>query len=76
MPPTRHSALKSFPPWPAAEAGAPVGTERERQHVAAIAAWAGGALDRSFGIWQQLLDAYPTDLLAARICDTSWFRHG
>ena len=60
----------------AAEAGAAVVTERERQHVAAFAAWASGALDRSFGIWQQLLDAYPTDLLAARICDTSWFRHG
>ncbi len=60
----------------AAEAGAAVVTERERQHVAAFAAWADGALDRSFGIWQELLDAYPTDLLAARICDTSWFRHG
>jgi len=59
-----------------AEAGAAAATEREQQHVAAFAAWAGGALDRSFGIWQQLLDAYPTDLLAARICDTSWFRHG
>jgi hypothetical protein len=60
----------------AAEAGAPTATERERQHVAAFAAWAGGALDRSFGIWRQLLDAHPNDLLAVRICDTSWFRHG
>jgi tetratricopeptide (TPR) repeat protein len=60
----------------AAEAGAPTAIERERQHVAAFAAWAGGALDRSFGIWRQLLDAHPTDLLAVRICDTSWFRHG
>jgi tetratricopeptide (TPR) repeat protein len=60
----------------AAEAGAPAATERERQHVAAFAAWAGGALDRSFGIWRRILDAHPTDLLALRICDTSWFRHG
>ena len=60
----------------AAEEGAAVATEREREHVAAFAAWTGGALDRSFAIWRQLLDAYPTDLLAARICDTSWFRHG
>ena len=60
----------------AAEAGSAAATERERQHVAAFAAWAGGALDRSFGIWRQILDAHPTDLLAARICDTSWFRHG
>ena len=59
-----------------AEAGAAAATEREQQHVAAFASWADGGLDRSFGIWQQLLDAYPTDLLAARICDTSWFRHG
>jgi tetratricopeptide (TPR) repeat protein len=60
----------------AAEAGAATATERERRHVAAFAAWACGALDRSFAIWGQLLDAYPTDLLAVRICDTSWFRHG
>jgi len=60
----------------AAEAGAGAVTDRERQHVAAFAAWADGALDRSLGIWQQLLDEHPTDLLAARICDTSWFRHG
>jgi len=60
----------------AAEAGAPAATERERQHVAAFAAWADDALDRSFAVWQQLLDTHPTDLLAARICDTSWFRYG
>jgi tetratricopeptide (TPR) repeat protein len=59
-----------------AQAGAARLTERERQHVAAFAAWAEGGLDRSFGIWQQLLESYPTDLLAVRICDTSWFRHG
>ena len=60
----------------AAEAGAARATERERQHVAAFAAWAEDSLDRAFGIWQQLLEAHPTDLLAVRICDTSWFRHG
>lgn len=60
----------------AAEAGAAVATERERRHVAAFAAWAGGALDRSFEIWREILDQHPTDLLAARICDTTWFRYG
>jgi len=60
----------------AAEAGAAAITERERQHLAAFSAWAGGRLDRSFGIWQQLLETHPTDLLAVRICDTSWFRYG
>ena len=59
----------------AAEAGA-ASTERERRHVAALAAWAGGRLDRSFAIWREILDEHPTDLLAARICDTSWFRYG
>ena len=46
------------------------------QHVAAFAAWAQGELDRSFAIWRQILDDAPTDLLALRICDTTWFRHG
>jgi tetratricopeptide (TPR) repeat protein len=59
-----------------AEAHATGITERERQHLAAFAAWRGGELDRSFAIWRQILDAAPTDLLALRICDTTWFRHG
>ncbi|HEX6442464.1 MAG TPA: tetratricopeptide repeat protein, partial [Stellaceae bacterium] len=60
----------------AAQAGPALLSERERQHLAAFAAWAGGRLDRAIDIWQQLLESYPTDLLAVRICDTSWFRHG
>ena len=60
----------------AAEAGAAAATERERRHAAAFAAWAAGALGRSFAIWRQILDDNPTDLLAARICDTTWFRYG
>src|ERR1700730_8522509 len=55
-----------------AQAGAAAATKREQQHVAAFAAWAGGTLDRSFGIWRQLLDADPTALLAVRLCATSW----
>lgn len=60
----------------AAEAGSATATPRERQHVAAFAAWSNGALDRALQIWRQILDAHPTDLLAVRICDTNWFRHG
>ena len=60
----------------AAEAHAATATPREKQHVAAFAAWSRGELDRSFAIWRQILDAAPTDLLAWRICDTTWFRHG
>ncbi len=59
----------------AAQANACV-TPRERRHVAAFTAWASGALDKSFAIWCDILDAAPTDLLAFRICDTQWFRHG
>jgi tetratricopeptide (TPR) repeat protein len=51
-------------------------TPREKLHVAAFAAWAQGELDKSFAIWRRILDATPTDLLAVRICDTTWFRHG
>ncbi len=60
----------------AAEANAGTATQREKHHVAAFAAWARGELDKSFAIWRQILDATPTDLLALRICDTTWFRHG
>jgi hypothetical protein len=60
----------------AAEAGALLASARERAHVAAFAAWAKGALDRSFAIWREILEEHPTDLLALRICDTSWFRYG
>ena len=60
----------------AAVANAGAISAREKLHVAAFAAWANGELDKSFAIWRQILDAAPTDLLALRICDTTWFRHG
>jgi tetratricopeptide (TPR) repeat protein len=60
----------------AAEANAANATQREKHHAAAFATWSRGELDRSFAIWRQILDATPTDLLAWRICDTTWFRHG
>jgi hypothetical protein len=59
-----------------AMAKARVGTGRELRHVAAFEAWTDGELDRSFAIWREILDETPTDLLALRICDTTWFRHG
>lgn len=60
----------------AAQANAAAITPREKLHLAAFAAWANGNLNESFAIWRQLLDEAPTDLLAFRICDTTWFRHG
>ena len=59
-----------------ARAGAATITTRERMHLAAAEAWHSGSLDNSFAVWRQILDADPTDLLAFRICDTIWFRHG
>jgi hypothetical protein len=59
-----------------ARAGAATITTRERMHLAAAEAWHSGSLDDSFSVWRQILDADPTDLLAFRICDTIWFRHG
>jgi hypothetical protein len=59
-----------------AHAGAASITPRERMHLAAADHWHRGALDDSFRIWGEILDAHPTDLLAFRISDTIWFRHG
>jgi tetratricopeptide (TPR) repeat protein len=60
----------------AAHAGAANITPRERMHLAAADAWHLGSLDESFSVWRQILDDAPTDLLAFRISDTIWFRHG
>jgi tetratricopeptide (TPR) repeat protein len=60
----------------AAHAGAATATPREKLHLAAADAWHRGSLDESFRIWGQILDDAPTDLLAFRISDTIWFRHG
>lgn len=51
-------------------------TPREQMHLGAATAWHGGSLDESFRIWGRILDDAPTDLLAFRISDTIWFRHG
>ena len=60
----------------AAEAGAATATPREQRHVAALAACCRGALGDAFAIWRALLDADPTDLLALRISNVAYFRHG
>jgi hypothetical protein len=59
-----------------AQAGAASITRRERMHLTAAEHWHRGALDESFRVWSEILDADPTDLLAFRISDTIWFRHG
>ena len=60
----------------AAETAAATATPRERLHLAALTAWERGALDQAFAAWRAILDRDPTDLLALRISDTTYFRNG
>ncbi len=72
--PAHRSAIASE--LAAAQAGAAVATRREQRHVLALSAWQRGAVGEAFGIWRELLDNDPTDLLALRISDTTHFRFG
>lgn len=40
---------------------------REKAHSGALGAWIRGDLDRAIGIWEQILDENPTDVLALRL---------
>ena len=51
----------------AAEATAVGATPRERRHIAALAAWIGGDLDRTLAIWEEALAEHPADVLAFRL---------
>ena len=42
-------------------------TPRERAHVAALAAWADGEMDRALAIWSGIFTDHPHDLLAFRL---------
>jgi tetratricopeptide (TPR) repeat protein len=42
-------------------------TPRERAHVAALDAWISGDLDRTIGIWEEILRENPLDVLAFRL---------
>lgn len=42
-------------------------TTRERAHIAALAAWAEGELDRALATWRHILSAHPHDVLAFRL---------
>lgn len=50
-----------------AEHRAATASERERQHIAALRAWREGALERACAIWDDILIAHPTDLVALRL---------
>jgi len=40
---------------------------RERSHIAALAAWAEGELDRAIGLWESILRTHPLDVVAFRL---------
>src|SRR5437764_6545277 len=42
-------------------------TARERAHVDALDAWVAGDLDGALAIWETILEAHPTDVLALRL---------
>ncbi len=42
-------------------------TGRERAHIAALDAWIAGDLDRALGVWEQILNEHPHDVLAFRL---------
>ncbi len=42
-------------------------TPRERAHVAALGNWIAGDLDRTIGIWEEILREHPLDVLAFRL---------
>jgi len=59
----------------AARAGSAT-TKREQLHIDALDAWSRDAMPDAFAIWRLILEDSPTDLLAVRMRDTNWFRHG
>ena len=42
-------------------------TPREQAHVAALDAWIGGDLDRALGVWEEILNQHPRDIVALRL---------
>ena len=42
-------------------------TQRERDHIAALTAWAEGELDRAIATWEAILRAHPHDAVAFRL---------
>ena len=46
---------------------------REKLHIEALGAWSDGQLDRALALWEQILAAHPTDLLALRLSHFNYF---
>jgi tetratricopeptide (TPR) repeat protein len=46
---------------------------REKQHVEALDAWSAGDLERALRVWEEILAAHPTDVLAMRLAHFNYF---
>jgi tetratricopeptide (TPR) repeat protein len=46
---------------------------REKLHIEALGAWSDGDLDRALALWEEILAAHPTDVLALRLSHFNYF---
>uniref|UniRef100_A0A8B9Q5W8 Tetratricopeptide repeat protein 38 n=1 Tax=Apteryx owenii TaxID=8824 RepID=A0A8B9Q5W8_APTOW len=51
-------------------------TEREKLHVSALDMFANGGLPKACDLWEQILQSHPTDLLALRFSQDTYFYLG
>ncbi|XP_062448707.1 tetratricopeptide repeat protein 38 [Rhea pennata] len=51
-------------------------TEREKLHVSALDMFANGQLPKACDLWEQILQSYPTDLLALKFSQDTYFYLG
>lgn len=67
LPSRAHLDVKALDCLAKARALAPDGTDRERKHVEALAAWCAGDLRRTNATWEEILVDHPHDILAFRL---------
>ena len=73
LPAQAHLTAQSPAALAKAESLAAQGTERERMHVRALAAWCAGDIRRTNRIWDDILLDHPHDILAMRLAHTMHF---
>ncbi|MEO8545090.1 MAG: tetratricopeptide repeat protein [Burkholderiaceae bacterium] len=73
---TRDGPVNARPFIDAAIAAAPRASTRERQFVAAIAAWIDGDLAQAIGLHQQLARTHPRDLVSVKLGQYHLFNQG
>jgi hypothetical protein len=73
LPAQAHLTAQSPDALAKAESLATQGTERERMHVRALAAWCAGDIRRTNRIWDEILLDHPHDILAMRLAHTMHF---